>query len=185
MQEVTQLTGKGIKEVVFFDEKVINNVQVFIFKVCRGKNLITRVTRYFRDGQKREEFFKSYISEFNEREEAKKQRKANEKLLKEKLKEALAIGTILTCSWGYEQTNVDFYIVTSLNKNKTKIEIQEIGQDQIEGSGGFDSCYVLPNPEKRIGEVLIKGISRDRIKIDESVSLRIWDGQKKYRSWYY
>ena len=59
-------------------------------------------------------------------------------------------GTVLYSSWGYEQTNIDYYLVTKCNGQK--VELTPIGQNVVEGSYGHDSCRVTPNVDKIIGE---------------------------------
>ena len=41
----------------------------------------------------------------------------------------IALGTIYVHSWGYDQTNVDFYEVTGLN-GRTMVTLAPIGQDR-------------------------------------------------------
>jgi hypothetical protein len=52
------------------------------------------------------------------------------------------IGEIFRRSWGYDQTNVDYYQVVAL-KAKTVV-VREIIQARVKGSGGFMSCNVVP-----------------------------------------
>ncbi len=47
----------------------------------------------------------------------------------------LKVGDLLSYSWGYDQTNVDFYEVLEV-KGKRVVTIQEIGQ-QSDGGEGF------------------------------------------------
>lgn len=99
------------------------------------------------------------------------------------------VGDILSASWGYDQTNVDFYQVLSV-KNKT-VEIQEIGQN-ITGDG-FMSGQTSPDPSKKFGNVLKKsvcistygnGIVHESVKINSSVRLTKFTGDSTYVSWY-
>ena len=43
---------------------------------------------------------------------------------------SLQIGSILYASWGYDQTNIDFYEVTKLI-GRTTLELRELGQELI------------------------------------------------------
>jgi hypothetical protein len=52
-------------------------------------------------------------------------------------------GDIFECSWGYDQTNVDFYIVERVTASKA--EIRPIGSRTIE-SESFTN-RVVPNPD--------------------------------------
>ena len=65
----------------------------------------------------------------------------------------LKVGSVLRCSWGYDQTNIDFYQVTAL-VGRTMVEVREIGQDRDESSGWMQGdCTPAPghftSPAKR------------------------------------
>ena len=96
----------------------------------------------------------------------------------------LKTGDILVDSWGYDQTNIDFYQILSV-KGKIAI-VQEIGLKHVDGSGGFMCCNVLPaigkfvedsKPEKKR---ICKG---DCIKTHIGHAYK-WDGTEMYSSWY-
>lgn len=103
------------------------------------------------------------------------------------------IDDIIVNTWGWEQTNVDFYKVTEvLNK---KIRVVKIGGKMVEGSmmpHGM-SCDVLPDPEKLVENR--KGIELLSLKSDDKGRVWIcdperyyyfhkWDGRPQYCSWY-
>ena len=107
-------------------------------------------------------------------------------------KYGIKAGDILTDSWGYEQTNVEFYLVTKVI-SACKIEIVEVGHTLTETNSSM-SGYVIPDTERRISEPLQKIVSQSgyekkdgswHVKINESVSLTAWDGRPCfYSSWY-
>ena len=108
-------------------------------------------------------------------------------------KYGIKAGDILYDSWGYEQTNVEFYLVTKII-SACKIEIVELGHIRSDYENHGMACNVMPDPENRIGEPLQKMVSQSswekkycswHVKISESISLAAWDGQPKYCSWYY
>ncbi len=104
------------------------------------------------------------------------------------------VGDILSTSWGYDQTNVEFFkIVRVLDKS---VEVRAIGAKSVEGSEGFMSCRLLPDPSVELTdawECKHNGIKRVT-RYGDSVSVRIHDhssGQLvsenssgKYCSWY-
>lgn len=104
----------------------------------------------------------------------------------------IKVGDILCDSWGYEQTNVEFYLVTKII-GACKIEIVELGHTEVENETSM-SGYVMPDKNRRIGEPIQKVVSqsswekidgRFHVKINNSISLTPWDGQPKFRSsWY-
>jgi len=96
----------------------------------------------------------------------------------------LTTGDIVINSWGWEQTNVDFYEVIKATKNF--VELRNIGSQSVEGStlahGMAD--YVVANPEAK-GE----NVTRHRADVNGYVNFKHgsggkWDGKPHYRSWY-
>jgi len=80
----------------------------------------------------------------------------------ERFNDGADVGDILVCSWGWEQTNVDYYKV--VRRTKASAWIVPIGQRMVPGSEGFMSESVLPDPDKVLGheyeEVSESGASR-------------------------
>jgi hypothetical protein len=152
----------------------------------------------FRDN---EEFLKVVNRFFdNIKEHEENERKARE--AKKNFKTALKPGDILHTSWGYDQTNVEFYQVLTV-KNNT-VTIQEICQ-HVEGSDGLSSMagYTTPIPNKPAtyphyenGEfvknvdapILTKRVGgcdgHEYVKINGSATAWKWGGKKEYVSWY-
>jgi hypothetical protein len=84
------------------------------------------------------------INEFVENQKsnqtAKVERKAKQK---EALKDVVVkVGDIFVNSWGYDQTNVDYYQVVSY-KGKT-VELREIASQEVAGTSGYMCCEVRP-----------------------------------------
>ena len=105
---------------------------------------------------------------------------------------SLMVGDILTDSWGYEQTNVEFYMVTKI-VSACKVEIVELGHTQTDATSAM-SGYVVPDRDRRIGEPIVKMVSQDsyekrtggwHVKIDSCISLTAWGGEPEFQSsWY-
>lgn len=94
----------------------------------------------------------------------------------------LKVGSILHGSWGYEQTNCEFYRVIELNG--TKVKIQELPHISTKETS-WASCNVMPNLEDTSGTILERTVASASIKLNSSCDLYIWDGKEKYSSWYY
>jgi hypothetical protein len=56
---------------------------------------------------------------------------------------SLKVGSILRCSWGYDQTNIDYFEVTKLIGAKM-VEIREIAQASRETGSLVGKCVPLP-----------------------------------------
>jgi hypothetical protein len=99
------------------------------------------------------------------------------------------IGDIVVNTWGWEQTNVDFYKVTKVTARQ--IEVVEIGDKNVEGSDGFMSAMVMPDVDN-VGEKTYKlrvkaGWGNDSHSLSNPASyyyFRKWDGRPEYKSWY-
>lgn len=91
-------------------------------------------------------------------------------------------GAILAASWGYEQTNVEFFKV--LEVKGSKVRIVEVGHVEVEGtcqSHGM-ACQVMPATE-HTGEGEWKCVRSACVTLDFT-TLYPWDGKSKYKSWY-
>ena len=62
----------------------------------------------------------------------------------------LQIGNVLESSWGYEQTNVSYYMVTKL-VGKTMVQLQRIGKQIVE-NGQTMTGQCVPDKNQVSGE---------------------------------
>lgn len=100
------------------------------------------------------------------------------------MKAALVPGAIVVCSWGYEQTNVDFYEVVD-RPSESFVTLREIAYETVPGSEGFMSDRVRPRPGDFRGKPFRKKITRDGIKITSYSSAFLTSADAEhYRSWY-
>ncbi len=101
-------------------------------------------------------------------------------------------GDILYDTWGYEQTNVNFYKVTRV-LSACKVELVEVGKTITRNDSAM-SGECVPNPAAKLGGAIQKMIAQDsyekrtgawHVKINDCVSLTPWDGQPVFwSSWY-
>lgn len=102
--------------------------------------------------------------------------------LKAEFLQALKPGAIVYQSWGYDQTNIDFYKV--IERKGSKVTLIEIGCQTVENSQGRDCDRVLADPDTTIGAPFSKIVRSPWIRMTSYSSLRLWDGKELYRSWY-
>ena len=88
-------------------------------------------------------------------------------------------GDILYCSWGYDQTQVDFYKVKEVVGNN-RIKIVPMTAVVAEQSTGAD--YMVAGEEK--GEPMLKVVNgkQNSVKITSFSNAYLWDGQPKYET---
>lgn len=95
----------------------------------------------------------------------------------------IKLNDIFRCSWGYDQTNVDFYQVTRVVSDKT-IEVKRIESKLISDSS------VMPVLNEFIGDKLIRRPRKngDRIYINGECSFMTasqWSGEPCYQTPHY
>jgi len=132
----------------------------------------------FRKEADREEYIAKFIAGRKAHAEYMTKRKAE----KEK-PHTLKVGDILSSSWGYDQTNIDYYQVTRV-PGPMSVEITRIAAD----SGpevGFMTAYCKAAPGKFIGKPMIKRAnSTNCVRIASYASASPWDGKEDRYSWY-
>lgn len=147
----------------------------------KGKSTKAK-TFSFRSPDFRGKYIENIITNINasEKEAAKRRAERNKPHNLEK-------GLILYTSWGYDQTNVEYYEVISV-PSKCFVELQQIGAPLARGEEGFMSGKSVPNPENKIGKPFRRKVdmsgSRPSVRIDSVATAWIWDGKEKYSSWY-
>ncbi len=86
--------------------------------------------------------------------------------------------SILKSSWGYDQTNIDFYEVIKVQNGWATI--QKIGSNTTE-QAGFLAEYVVPVPEFKIGKPFRRKIhafqSGDYVGINSYAGGSVWNGK--------
>lgn len=118
-------------------------------------------------------------------------RKARRKL-ESKNVSLIELGTIFVSSWGYEQTNVDYYQVIAVSGRK--VTLKPICSKSVFGSAQASgmACDVLPVKDafKKDEPELVKiasnmGNGKTYININQVQTAFLWDGTANYCSWYY
>lgn len=135
------------------------------------------------------------------------ERKAAKAAARKNFVNPFKVGDILHHSWGYDQTNCDFYQV--VETKKASVVLRKIGSETVEGSEGFMSCSLMPVKDAFVekGRHALTKYSDDitpenptvtkrvsfYVKEDDSLKYFIpvpygwcdlWDGKPEYSSWY-
>ena len=140
---------------------------------------------YFKDETRRETYINKFIEEQKQKLEYKAERQAK--------KQAPAIhvlpykpGDIIYNSWGYDQTNVDFYQVVRCTKSS--VFIRQIKGEFASSAGCDMAAYVTPLKNEFTGEEIRKKIQwyegNAYIKFEFGGCSRWQEGQEIYCSWY-
>ena len=114
---------------------------------------------------------------------------------------SLKVGDILASSWGYEQTNNNFYRVEAL-KGRTMVQVREvylkIAEETPTCSMASDRKYAIPSEGDEIryanNEILTRKVKNwyadnrpegDCIDIESFETAYKYNGETMYCSWYY
>jgi len=93
----------------------------------------------------------------------------------------LKVGDILNTSWGYEQTNVEFYEVVAVSG--VMVTLRQIAASTTET--GFMYGTMFPYPGTFIGEPIRRRASASNwVKIHSSARASPWNGKPQHVSWY-
>jgi hypothetical protein len=110
-------------------------------------------------------------------------RNANSRVALDDFKHGIEVGEILVSSWGYDQTNIDFYEVVGVTNKSVKI--RKVDKKVVKSSPPQD--YVVPIRGKYIGSPKTKRVNPNGyVKISSYAYAYEWDGKPKYQtSWGY
>jgi len=101
------------------------------------------------------------------------------------------VGDIFYTSWGYDQTNVEFYEVTGLTG--ASVKIRQIASEDVSSDSDMHmrlvpkpGVYVdaLPLRGQEVTKRLVGSPGSPSLKIDDSRRAWLWDGKPKYQTGY-
>lgn len=166
----TKIQPKGL-EIEFYLEDRAGKFYMMAFQGTAGKPC----AHYsFKTPEQRAAYMKRMAESAQMSADYKAKRKAEQKAPRK-----LEVGHILYTSWGYDQTNTDFYQVTAL-KGETMVIVQQLAASTEET--GFMCGKTLPG-EKLIGKPIACRATGDRITVDGH-SAWVWKGTPQGVSWY-
>lgn len=138
----------------------------------------------FSSEEKLNDYISRITSFYAKKEIEKSSRLASRKITPEKLS-SLNIGDIFVSSWGYEQTNVDFYQIIEIKKSQASIK--KLSKSISEALGSMSGYVTAIKDHFLNDEIINKRILFDGnnpyFKFDHTTASR-WDGREQYQSWY-
>lgn len=101
-------------------------------------------------------------------------------------KHPLKPGDILVMSWGYDQTNIDYFKVER-EVGATLVELTPIGSKIVESNGPFDK--VVPDPKHDVSHLWDHVPMRKKPRPDGTCKIfswggfaRLWDGRPRHET---
>lgn len=139
----------------------------------------------FSTKEKMEKYIEDYIKGIENTLKAKQERKVAQKEMAKNV--VVKVGDLFCNSWGWEQTNVDFYQVIKVT-NKTAV-LAPISGKSVEGSAGYMSCQLVAVKDSFTGgENLTKRIQsydgKPYFSMEFGSMSPTTETQKHYCSWY-
>ncbi len=134
---------------------------------------------------KTEEQREAWITRFKAGVESKEAYKFERRQARKSFVNPAKVGDILYSSWGYDQTNIDFYQVIEVRGKM--VVIQSIGSEVTEYTG-LDQWTVMPRKDSFRGEPMRKLVQRPYdgngyyLHLESYSSAYLWDGQPKHAS---
>lgn len=100
-----------------------------------------------------------------------------------KMLEAIQVGTILHYSWGYDQTNAEFFQV--IERKKATVIVRAIGSESVSHEDDkWMSGRVRPIRDAFKGEPMTKRITSSGLSMDFGIASPTTDDATHYCSWY-
>ena len=99
-----------------------------------------------------------------------------------KMLDQIQVGTILHYSWGYDQTQCDYFQV--VERHGRNVLIESIASEQVEGSEGFMCDRRRPIPDAFTGTRLRKRITPSGVTMDHGNASPCEPTADFYCSWY-
>lgn len=130
----------------------------------------------FQTPERRDKHVAEYVESMARRQAEKKKDAAKKKTFAH----TLAVGDIMYCSWGYNQTQVDYYQVTKVVGAKS-VKIREIGQFvEHEGRGSDQVTAAVDSFKEGSKEMLKRVRAGNVVTIASYANAYPWDGKPKY-----
>lgn len=153
----------------------------YFLKTWHGKAQKPDLNYYYQSASARDKALESWkknqVAVASFKAEQKEKRKAQAREFAEKL----FTGTILYTSWGYDQTNIDFYQVT--RRSGLRVWVRPIAARQVK-EGAFMSGDFRPNQGEFTGPETQHTISGPYVRFSNFEHASIWDGREKHATWY-
>lgn len=107
-----------------------------------------------------------------------------------------AVGAFYVRSWGYDQTNINFYKVIEVTASGKSVRLQEWGSRLVSEAGGPSESVVPGDGPRRVHQ----RINSDHLEVDAPLTLhrlrpdsdyirindydiaKVWDGTPQYRT---
>jgi hypothetical protein len=151
-------------------------------EIWRGRASNPYANYLFRNRERAETYIAEQVAAESQRQASATQRKATAAAQKREMAKKIQVGTILHYSWGWEQTNCEFYQV--VDRKRQTVAIRQIAAQTVPGTEGFMCENVRPVPDQFTGEPITKRIGTCGINMKHGIATPCEPGSQHYSSWY-
>ncbi len=145
----------------------------------QGKSIKPSFWHSFRSAEHRQQFVERWADEVRAKQAQRERRRAE----RAQSTHSLLKGSVLVATWGYEQTNKDFFEVVEVVSDKTVV-IRPIGSTlEVDGPVAM-SGKVFPKFGSYTGEPMRKRATAAGVRISSYKFASVWDGQAERCTWY-
>lgn len=169
-------------------EQVLENLKAVIYRYDNGDG--QPVAKVFTGRKSKPEFCYRFASP-EHREKCLDQwlKERNERIARDNehknFSTTLNVDDILVSSWGYDQTNIDFYQVVAVSPTRRSINIRPIAREIIEYSGQAMSGKVIPLRNDFTGNASAHRVTPgNRIRLSSFSGARPWEGKPEVYTTY-
>ena len=143
----------------------------------------TKYDKYygFKTKEARDDYVIKYFTDQENLALSKKKWAADKKAQAEENQKSYQVGDILVSSWGYDQTNIDYYQV--IERTAKMATIQKIGKERLD-SGYPSEDKVMPVKDAFVGKPKKKKVGTYGITISSFQTASLWDGKPDYQTAY-
>lgn len=172
---------------VYGDIKILRLMlgETIALKIWKGKQSKPYMFYSYKSFERREEAIEAAKRSADARAKYRQDSKAASAENAAKAVELFQVGTLLVNSWGYDQTNVDFYQVIEV-KGKTVVIKEICGRTVRNSDNGYMSSYVSPVKDsfKKDAKPITKRITGTSLRMDCGSLSITHELAKHYCSWY-
>jgi len=175
------IPAKFEEKIVKFDGAVevyiIENGPNYVAKGFKGKAAKSAFHYKFRTAERMAEYIDEFFADYAKVLEYKANKKAEDKLKKIEAAAALKVGDIYYSSWGYDQTNIDFYKIVDVKG--AKATLVEIAKKYLEPDSQYED-KVVPDPDVLVGKPMNKIVNAyGSFNIASYANAYKWNGMPK------
>lgn len=129
---------------------------------------------WFKDNRHRDEYIHDYLKEIRKRNQEVADFKAQQSEKAKQMLAAVKVGDIYVSTWGYEQTNIDFYQIIAIKPASVTVrKIRKTTRPE-----GFMSYMCLPVKDGFIGKPFNRRFSGEGFAINSYSCALPWDGNE-------